>query len=97
MQVFRGHRPPRHTSRQIINLPSNPSLISRFLINQQGFDVDFGEHGLLVELLRVADLGYLRRNQQFTGEQKGKGKIGTDRLIPGGRVCRIVPNPARSK
>jgi len=23
-----------------------PNLISQFLINQQGFDVDFGEHGL---------------------------------------------------
>ena len=72
-------------------------MISQFPVNQRGRDVYFDEHGLLVELLRVANLGYLRRNQQFTGEQHGKGKIGTDRLIPGGRVCRIVPNPARSK
>lgn len=52
---------------------------------------------MLVGLFRVANPVNLRRNQQFTGEQNGKGKIGTDRLIPGGRVCRIVPNPARSK
>jgi hypothetical protein len=32
----------------MVNLPSIPSLpnlISHFLINQQGFDVDFGEQG----------------------------------------------------
>ena len=40
--------PPRQPGGQIINLPNTPSLpnlISQFLINQQGFDIDFGEHG----------------------------------------------------
>jgi hypothetical protein len=27
------------------SIPSLPNLISQFLINQQGFDVDLGEHG----------------------------------------------------
>ena len=38
---------PGYAGNLIINLPripSLPNLISSFLINQQGFDVDFGEH-----------------------------------------------------
>ena len=44
-----SYKPPRYADNLIINLPSIPSLpnlISQFIINQQGFDVDFGEHGL---------------------------------------------------
>ena len=40
---------PGYAGNLIINLPpipSLPNLISQFLINQQGFDVDLGEHGL---------------------------------------------------
>jgi hypothetical protein len=39
---------PGYASNLIINLPlipSLPNLISQFLIDQQSFDVDFGEHG----------------------------------------------------
>jgi len=42
------HLPPP-CSRKIAELPTTPSrpnLISQFLIDQQGFDVDFGEHVL---------------------------------------------------
>ena len=40
---------PGYAGNLIINLPfipNFPNLIHQFLINQQGFDVDFGEHGL---------------------------------------------------
>ncbi len=30
----------------LTSAPHLPNLISQFLIDQQGFDVDFGEHGL---------------------------------------------------
>jgi len=46
--IIVGYPEPHVGCRKIINLPrmlSLPNLISRFLINQQGFDVDFGEHG----------------------------------------------------
>jgi hypothetical protein len=41
------NKPPRQKHYLIINLPNIPSfpnLISQFLIDQQDFDVDFGEH-----------------------------------------------------
>ncbi len=89
------HKPPNHQSSEparpdqpIPHSPAGP---------RYRFGRTWPEDAVLVGLFRVANLGHLRRNQQFTGEQKRKGKIGTDRLIPRGRVCRIVPNPARSK
>lgn len=51
-----------------------PKQISYFLINQRGFDVNICEHGLLIGLLLVANMGGLCKNQQFTGEQNGQGK-----------------------
>ena len=41
-----SYKPPRQPSHLIVCFVSIPSLIGQFLINQQGFDVDFGEYGL---------------------------------------------------
>ncbi len=45
---YSNYRPP-HPGRliptELPGIPSLPNLISQFLINQQGFDVGFGEHG----------------------------------------------------
>ena len=38
-------RPRRNFIRNYPSIPQLPHLIRQFLINQQGFDVDFGEHG----------------------------------------------------
>ncbi len=49
---------PRYADNLIINLPTVPSLqnlISQFLINQQGLDVDFGEHGRTVTVAWDSD------------------------------------------
>ncbi len=37
------------------NRHQSATLVS--VINQQGLDVDFGKHGLLVDLLRVVEMG----------------------------------------
>ena len=50
---YSNYRPP-HPGRliptELPGIPSLPNLISQFLINQQGFDVGFGEHGWRMEL-----------------------------------------------
>ena len=46
-----SYKPPRQPSLLIVcfvSIPSLPNLISQFLIHQQSFDVDLGEHGLRV-------------------------------------------------
>ena len=83
------------------NLPSLPDLISQFLIHQQGLDIDSGEHGRRM----LCSWGYFGWQIQVIcaeisnslASRMGRGRIGTDSLIPGGRGCRLVPNPARSK
>ena len=45
---YASNQHPGYAGGLIINLPlipSLPHLVSQLLINQQGFDVDFGEHG----------------------------------------------------
>ena len=49
---------------QVIGVPQLPNLISRLLINQQGFYVDFGEHGLLVGLFHAVNIGCFCRNYE---------------------------------
>ena len=54
-----------------ICIPQFPHLVSQFFVNQQGFDVDFGEHeasvtGLWIECLVrnwpfLAEMGPIRR------------------------------------
>jgi len=55
-------RARRQSIREQPTIPSFPNLISKVLINQQGFDVNFGEHGLLMESNQPEKLGYLWRN-----------------------------------
>jgi hypothetical protein len=42
------------------------NLVGHFLINQQSFDLDFGAHGLVMDLLHWANMGDLCRNQIAT-------------------------------
>jgi hypothetical protein len=47
--VARNNLPPHQIRRSLVNLPRIPALphlVSQFVIHQQGFDIDFGEHGL---------------------------------------------------
>ncbi len=48
------HNPPQPECCQIVNLPLIPSLLNlirQFLINQQGFDVDFAAHASTVPVI----------------------------------------------
>ncbi len=50
--------PPSARSHKIVHIPSIPqlpNLVSQPLINQQGFDVDFGEHGRTVAVVWDSD------------------------------------------
>ncbi len=54
-----SYKPPRQPSHLIVCFVSIPNLISQFLINQQGFDVDFGEHpGIHTKSLAVFHYHY---------------------------------------
>ena len=49
-----GNQHPDNTGGFIVcltRIPSLPNLVSQFLINQQGFDVEFDEHGLRMACL----------------------------------------------
>ncbi len=42
-----SYKPPRQPSHLIVcfvSIPSLPNLIGQFIINEQGFDLEFGEH-----------------------------------------------------
>ena len=41
---------------ELPNIPSLPKLVSQFLISQQAFAVDFGEHGLAINRIFATTL-----------------------------------------
>ena len=48
---------------------------------------------MLVGLFRLANSGYLRRNQQFTGEQNGKGEDWNGQPHSGGQRMSACAEP----